>query len=129
MNTVPATYLEAAKIEELISELRVQGYDIRAPAETKGAHFDLLATRGEEVLAIEVKARTELKASAKQIEESRRRAAELGFTEYRLVVVNPPRAVEVDVHGLDEALARYMFESIPSELEEISSPNGVPRRF
>src|SRR5207249_642655 len=81
-------YLQTAKIEELASQLRTEGYRVAIglPGEDNG--YDLVAERGRQKLAFEVKARSNLQSFAEEIGRLRKQAREQGY-DFRLVVVNP----------------------------------------
>lgn len=120
MDASSTGYLEAVRIEELADILKSTGYEVSAASQPDEG-FDLIASRGPERIAIEVKARSALRSSIHTIEELRKRAADQGFTEFRLVVVNPPRSVEVEVEGLDQILLTHLLTALPPDLDEISS--------
>jgi len=115
-----ATYLEAAKAEQLERELTAQGYVTERAKRMNGSIYDLVAERGDERIAIEVKAQSRLAEQAREVTRLRERAFQLGFTEFRLVVVNPPRARQIEVEGLDSALRTYLVENPPSQIDELS---------
>jgi hypothetical protein len=122
MNAVQ--YLEAAKVEEVASQYQREGYEVLvAPVHDYG--YDLIAMRGNRRLAIEVKVRSELRKDAEQIRHLREQAQQQGFDEFRLVVVNPPREVAVEIEGLDEKLWDYLVNHISSDLDELSSGTRI----
>ena len=59
-----AQYLQAAKIEEVASRLEAEGYRVVVGPSGQDDGYDLVAERGAEKLAIEVKDRASLKRSA-----------------------------------------------------------------
>jgi hypothetical protein len=124
MDTSSTGYLEAVRTEELVDILRATGYEVKTGG-LAGEGFDLVASKGSERLAIEVKARSTLKDSIQTIEQLRKKASDQGFTEFRLVVVNPPRPVEVEVEGLDQSLAAHLYSELPPELDGLSSETLV----
>jgi hypothetical protein len=128
MSTASAELLEAAKIEELVETLRAEGYDVLTSTGPEPS-FDLVARRGQESLAFEVKARSRLQSALPVIHELRRRATEEGFTGFRLVVVNPPRTVDVQIDGLEELLSEELSEelseNLPEDLSRLSSGTRV----
>jgi hypothetical protein len=114
-------YLEAAKIEEVASQYRERGYEVKvSPTELRSA-YDLVATRGDQRIAIEVKARSNLRENAAQIKRLREQALEQGFDEFRLVVVNPPREVSVEIEGLGRLILEYLLNNVPQNLDQLSS--------
>jgi Holliday junction resolvase len=122
MNAVQ--YLEAAKVEEIASQYQREGYEVLvAPVHDYG--YDLIATRGNRRLAIQVKARSELRKGADEIRRLREQASRQGFDEFRLVVVNPPREVSVEIAGLDRELFDYLANNLPANLEQLSSGTRI----
>jgi len=121
MRRPAADYLEAEKIEELAEDLRRSGYRVEREARLGNQQFDLLAQRDGERVVVEVKARSRLKESVEQLARLRAAARKAGIDVFRLVVVNPPREVDVTIEGLDWELTNYLNEHLPGELDEISS--------
>jgi hypothetical protein len=114
-------YLETAKTEQLEKELTSQGYAIEREKRMDGSVYDLVASRGNERIAIEVKAQNRLRDGARELSRLRERAFQLGFTEFRLVVVNPPRSPRIEIEGLARALRAFLLENPPRGLDELSS--------
>ena len=116
-----ADYLEAAKLEELAVDLERRGYRVARDAQVGDQFVDLLAERGEERLAFEIKARSRLQASTQDVVQLREAARDAGLTELRLIVVNPPHAVDVSIEDLHSELLRYFSENeLPKELLALS---------
>jgi hypothetical protein len=126
MRSASAEYLEAAKIEELATELRQQGYRVTTHASLGNQQFDLLAERDGERLAYEVKARQRLAASTDDVLRLRAAAHAAGLSGFRLVVVTPPRPVDVSIENLDDALSTYLLlAETPPELDRLSSETRI----
>lgn len=112
-------YLEKAYIEETASRLRTEGYAVERPGVGPDIGLDLVASKGDRKIAVQVKARPSLRESAQQIGRARDAARTRGFDEYRLVLVNPPHDREVSVEGLESELRRWIEEN-PGELSSIA---------
>lgn len=112
--TTSIQYLEAAKIEEVASRLRCEGYEVTISPTGTDEGYDIVARKGDKKLAVEVKANSQLRDSAPIIKTLRRRAIEHGYDEFRLVVVSPPREVKVSIEKLEDALFKYMEQNLPS---------------
>jgi Holliday junction resolvase len=125
MRRPAADYLEAEKIEQLADDLSRAGYVVEREVRIGDQRFDLIAQRNGERLAFEVKARSRLQESAGQLARLRAAARQAGVDSFRLVVVNPPREVDVTIEGLNWELTRYLQEHLPSELDQISSETIV----
>ena len=61
-----AQYLEAAKVEEVAEQLKSEGYQIALNQIEPGLNlqYDIVATKGDKRIAVEVKARSHLRDSA-----------------------------------------------------------------
>src|SRR6185436_6165373 len=94
--------LEYLKLKELASQLREEGYDVIESPTGNDEGFDLIATKDNKKLAIEVKTSSQLQASAESVKNLRKRALDQGFDEFRLILVNPPREVKVSIEKLEE---------------------------
>jgi hypothetical protein len=121
----PIQYLEAAKKIALAAELRNEGYEVGEDERVGDHSFDLVARRGQEIIVIEVKASETLKADSKRVAELRAAALGSGASEFRLVVVNPPREVTVEIEDLEKALYEYLSDRRPPELEILSQNTRV----
>lgn len=111
-------YLEAAKLEELTSQFRNEGYDVILNPGGDDQGYDLIAEKNGTKVAVEVKFNARLRESADKIKALRRRALERGFDEFRLVVVSPPHETNVYIEGLDkklvEKLAKFLKDNPPN---------------
>ncbi len=130
-------YVKATTIEEKALEYQKRGYkvvmspiDVSFPFETRTQNYDIVATKGDYRVAIEVIARAKLGREVMRIAKLRRQAKKEGFDHFRLVVVDPPRQIPVNVEGLEQKLRQYMIENLPQELAELPNdpevlPDGV----
>lgn len=113
-------YLGAAKTEQVVKDLEARGYmvqlDVPSGSEPNAPRFDILARRGEETLAIEVKVAGASKSSAEQIAHLRKLARMQGINEFQVVVAHPPQTVVAEVEGLEAALERYLIDHTPESL-------------
>jgi len=74
--TASIDYLEAAKIEELTSQLRDEGYRVTVHPSGEDQGYDLVAEKDSRKVAVEVKVNARLRESAETIKALRRRAIE-----------------------------------------------------
>lgn len=130
-------YVKATTIEEKALEYQNKGYevvmspiDVSFPFETRPQDYDIVATKGDYKVAIEVIARAKLGREVMRIAKLRRQAKKEGFDDFRLVVVDPPRQIPVNVEGIEPKLRQYMIENLPQELAELPNhpdvlPDGV----
>jgi len=71
-------------------------------------------------MAVEVQFNARLRESAETIKALRRRAIELGYNEFRLVVVSPPHETDVSIEGLDKKILEHLRENPPEALKNIT---------
>ncbi len=119
--TTSIQYLEAAKIEEVASQLRGEGYEVTISPIGQDEDYDIVASKGDRKLAVEVKVNSQLRDSAASIKTLRRRALDHGYDEFRLVVVNPPREVKISIEKLEEELFNYIRPNLRTILAGPSS--------
>jgi Holliday junction resolvase len=113
-----ADYLEQATVEELAADLEGRGYRVEREAPLGDQRVDILAERGEERVAIEVKARSRLAESTLEVERLREAALSAGLSGFRVVVAVPPHAVDVTVDNLRSELLDYFVKNETSSTRE-----------
>lgn len=111
--------LEAAKIEELTSQLRGDGYRVTVHPSGEDLGYDLVAEKDNRKMAVEVKFNARLGESAETIKALRRRSIERGYDEFQLVVVSPPHETDVHIEGLDKKLLDHLRKSPPEALKNV----------
>lgn len=116
--SAPIEYLEAARVRDVAIELAQQGYAVRVATENPAQPYDIVATKPGKRVAIQVKARSTLGAETARL---RKQAVEEGYDEFRLVLVNPPREIDVEVTALADKLHHYLLENVPKEIDALSS--------
>jgi hypothetical protein len=77
-----------AEVQRIADELRRQGYDVTLDGRVGGVEVDVLAVRGSEKRAVEVKVSGTSRAAHKRSEDMARTLRDDGW-EFRLVVVEP----------------------------------------
>jgi Holliday junction resolvase len=124
---VPVEYLEAARVEELRRYLESEGYQVtQEVTTTAGPRFDLIARKGDQILAVEVKARSRLSDQAEVIQQLRERARREGYR-FQLAVVNPPRERTIEIPGLESELETYLLNNVtvPPGLAHLSQNTSI----
>lgn len=124
--TTSIDYLEAAKIEELTSQFRDQGYRVTVHPGGEDQGYDLVAEKGNRKVAVEVKFNARLRESVETIKALRRRAIERGYDDFRLVVVSPPHETDVHIEGLDKRLLEKLLEYLKQNPPD-AFKNAVPQ--
>ena len=114
-------YVEQAKVEEVAEQLRQQGYAVAPRQDQDAEPFDLVATRGDERLAVEVTSLSQVRGRGRTLQDLRNRALHDGFTEFRLVVASPPREKHITVDHINQEIMEYLFDNIPSPLQNAAS--------
>jgi Predicted pPIWI-associating nuclease len=118
------TDLEWLKKQEIVSQLEAEGYKVVDAQSGPDIGFDLMATKGQKKLAVEIKSSTRLPDAAEEIKSLRERALEMGLDEFRVILVSPPRQRDVEIDGLDERLLAALSEDVPQELHDLA-PNII----
>ena len=107
-------HLLAFRRAEVASELERQGYRVESETRLDNQRADLVASKpGAKTLVYEFKLPASLHANSEQIRKLRRMAVEIGF-EFKLVVVTPPKRVDVTVQELEQ----ISYDSLQERLEE-----------
>lgn len=112
-------YLAQAKVEELAERFAGLGYTVVQEPAGEDRLFDLLATKGDQTIAFEVKASGSLHNAVATTRAARELAHRKGY-DFRLVVVAPPHTPAIDIEGLTEQLDSYLTENTPSELLDLA---------
>lgn len=118
--------LEYLKVKEVASQLRAEGYAVTESPSGIDEGFDIVATKDDKKLAVEVKISSRMQASAENIKNLRKRALEQGFDEFRLILINPPREVKVSIEKLEEELFGYMTGNLPAILRNLPLLDAIP---
>lgn len=114
-------YLESAKQAELAAQLRQNGFSVETDKQQGDLHFDLVATKDGRTIVYEFKSARKAKldrATMKRIQEAAKAA---GF-EFRIIVVNPPPRVNVEINNLSSQLLDHVVnQEFPQELYSLAS--------
>lgn len=122
--TTAAEYLERAKTEEFAEQLESQGYKVSRELRLGGVIFDLVAEKGASKLFFEFIFRKNSADKAKQLVQLRRVALENGATEFKPILFDVPRLVEVEIEWLEEVLSEVL-ESEEAQEQVNDVANGV----
>lgn len=105
-------HLLALKRAEVVSELERQGYRVELEHRLDSQKADLVASKpGAKTLVYEFELPGNLHVNSEQIRRLRRIAADEGF-EFKLVVVTPPRRIDVSIEGLEGVLYNVLQERL-----------------
>jgi hypothetical protein len=112
------------KIEELASRYRAEGYRV-TPHPPDNPGVGLVAEKNGERIAFDVQTGRTLGRTREQIQAMRQRAAELGYTESRLVVAHIPKKTGVNISNLDDSLFHYLEVNVPPEIARLTPKASV----
>jgi len=114
-------YLESAKQAELASQLQIEGFAVERDKKVGDLSFDLVARRGDQSIAYEIRSVGGRRVTRDVLRRLQASAKEAGL-EFRIVIVNPPPRVKIEIPKLRLELLDYMInESFPDELNSLSS--------
>ena len=117
-------YLEQAKRSEMAARLQSEGFTVSTELRQGDVVFDLAATKDGRTVVYEFKSEQPKfnKAGLKRLQD----AARTSGYEFHVVVVRPPRRVQVEISDLDEQLQDYMINTrFPEELDELSTHTTI----
>lgn len=117
-------FLEAAKQAETAEALRADGFSVVQELRIGETQFDLVAEKGTQKLAYEFKAGKSSKTSRDSLRRLQEVAAQQGW-QFRIVVVNPPPRVHVEVDRLQEHLLEHLMDRVPDELDRLSTHTRI----
>lgn len=107
-------HLLGLKRAEVASELEQQGYVVESDKQFKDRGADLVARKPDGTTVVyQFKVPASLRSYSEQIRNLRQMATENGF-EFKLVVVTPPKRIDVTVDGLAETLDELFREDLHS---------------
>ena len=117
-------FLEAAKQAETAEALTADGFSVVQELRVGDTQFDLVAEKGSQKLAYEFKAGRSSKTSRDSLQRLQEVAAQQGW-QFRIVVVNPPPRVHVEVDRLQQHLLEYLMDRVPAELDQLSTHTRI----
>ncbi|MBV9038904.1 MAG: hypothetical protein JO182_30745 [Acidobacteriaceae bacterium] len=97
---------------EVASELEQQGYKVEMEVPFDSQRVDLIARKqGAKPLVYEFTLPANLHTSSRDLVQLRRAAADKGF-DFKLVIVTPPRRIDVHVDGLEQRLSEALRDDV-----------------
>ncbi|MBW6528320.1 hypothetical protein KZ813_15875 [Sphingomonas sp. RHCKR7] len=114
-------FLEHAAAEELASKLASSGWEVQREAPVGGMRVDLIARRGEEIVFYEFKlaGASAYDGWASQLLAYQKLARQHGAA-FRLIMVRPPRQMELEIDGVERMLFEFLLQHPPSEVSDIA---------
>lgn len=118
---IGGVFLERAAAEELASKLTSGGWEVQREAPVDAMRVDLIARRGKEVVFYEFKlagARAD-DGWASQLLSYQKLARQHGAA-FRLIMVRPPRQMDLEIDGAERMLFEFLVQYPPSEVSDIA---------
>jgi Holliday junction resolvase-like predicted endonuclease len=118
---IGGVFLERAAAEELASKLTSGGWEVQREAQFGALRVDLVARRGEEVVFYEFKlaGASANDGWARQLLSYQKLARQHGAA-FRLVMVRPPRQMDLEIDGVESMLFEFLVQHPPSEVSDIA---------
>jgi len=121
--TTAAQYYEGAKLEEEVEKLESEGYTVSRDAKIDGIVFDLVAEKGKERLFFEFIFRKSPKSKSKQLALMQKVANKNGATEFRAIIFDTPKPIEVEITWLEEVM-NALIQTQEAEDQVVDVGNG-----
>jgi hypothetical protein len=114
-------YLERAAAEELAGNLVKDGWTVERESDVGGSRVDLVARRAGETVFYEFKlaGSTASPGWAAHLVSQQQLARRKGAA-FRLVLVRPPRQMDLEIDGVDRMLFERFVQYPPSEVSDIA---------
>lgn len=114
-------FLERAAAEELASKLTSAGWEVQREVPVGATRVDLIARRGKEVVFYEFKlaGASAYDGWASQLLSYQKLARQYGAA-FRLVLVRPPRQMDLEIDGVERMLSDFLIQYPPSEVSDIA---------
>lgn len=118
---IGGVFLERAAAEELASQLTSDGWEVQREAPVDGMPVDLIAHRGEEVVFYEFKlaGASAYDGWASQLLSYQKLARQHGAA-FRLIMVRPPRQMDLEIDGVERMLFEFLVQHPPFEVSDIA---------
>lgn len=96
-------FIEAA-IEQIASDYQENGYEVVREARLDDHVADLVAKKGEELIVFEFKSAGWSEAKIESVRQLRNHAVHKFGADFRLVLVNLPKEISIEVENLEQVL-------------------------
>jgi len=118
---ISSVYLEFAAAEELAGNLTGDGWTVEREAQVDDNRVDLVARRGDEAIFYEFKvAGSASPAGWADHLIAQQQLARRYNAAFRLVMVRPPRQMELEIEGVERMLFDWLVQHPPMEVEDIA---------
>ncbi|MCF8416944.1 MAG: hypothetical protein K9G40_11925 [Crocinitomicaceae bacterium] len=115
--------------QQLAEDYMNQGYNVELEKRLGNFIADLLITKGEEKIVIEVKSGKMDTASKKKLASMADYVSSLGGYKFKVVLARPPENKKIEIENLENLFFEYFLHDIPSELDELSTHTSIEEVF
>ena len=114
-------YLHDLAIEQIAEDYRSLGYTVRQEEKLGKFQADLVVSKGNENIVIEVKAGKLDSGRKEQLARLADYVKSLGNYKFQVVVATPPKDKIIEVESIEPLLNDYVLNNFPDELDELST--------
>lgn len=119
-------HLHDLAIEQLAEEYRTKGYKVEQEKSIGDYQADLLLTKGDEKIVIEVKSGTLNKERKEKLAQLADYINGLGGYRFKVVIARPPEEKKITIDHMSFLLFNFIINSgIPEELMELSTHTSI----
>lgn len=108
-------------VDQLMADYQEKGYDVDKERQIGEYKADLVATKGEEVIVIEVKARNMDSRMQKKLAEIGNYVRNRKNHRFLVVIATPPKRKKINIPKLAQLLEAYLKENIPEDLYDLAT--------
>ncbi|MDX2210410.1 MAG: hypothetical protein SFV20_08635 [Sphingopyxis sp.] len=118
---IGGVFLERAAAEAFASKLTSSGWEVEREASVGAMRIDLIARRGEEVVFYEFKLAGESAYDgwASELLSYQKLARQHGAS-FRLIMVRPPRQMDLEIDGVERMLFEFLVQHPPLQVSDIA---------
>lgn len=120
-----APFLERAAAEQLRDQLTADGYEVVMEAMLGDARADIIARKGRETIVFEVKVPGTGNEGWARAVSTLQKEAKKASAQFRLVLVQPPRQLNIEVVGIENMIFQKWSDDLPAALDGIAASTIV----
>ena len=114
-------HLHDIAIDQLSEEYVSKGYSVAKEVKFQNFVADLIATKGNETLILEVKTGKMTPQKRDAILKISEFVRQKENHKFKLVVATPPKDKKIEIFDIEEIFSKHFLEDFPSELTELST--------
>ncbi len=115
-----AKYLHDIAIDQIAEDYREKGYTVNKEVPLGTYHADLVATKENQNIVVEVKTGKLTPERKKKITELADYVNELGNYQFKVAIAKLPKDKELKIDNLEHVLFDYLSKNVPAELNGLS---------